>query len=684
MRFDVLRRESWTWLAVGAWMVLPAAAVAQPSSPTSPAALAAAGDDAPPPIPGDPSQAADVLVSDLPTVQRAFTAEPHDDRDSAAPARLPGIGGSAPLALKADQPAPRALAPVDAASLKGVHPGHTSREQLHSQWGNPKKTERIAGGVRETYDIEPFDHVRVTIVENVVDSVTIRLQKPIAAATLVDRLQVGDVEPVDVYDDQGQLLGQSYPERGVLFGFTPGSDPPHVFQMVLEPINAQPFLARAEIRLPTRYDDCVADLKQAHELAPESGRTHWLHAELSLRAGELSQGLESAKKAVALEPREFEYRLTLAKLLAEKGDYAQASEYLRKMVEGAKAPPIVAAKAYCQWGDCVAAGPRHDYHQAYQHHQQAIKLAEPLADSPEIAVRRAAKTVLVDAELAVAHDVGWGRWQNKSQALAKWLDKALAQAEDVVERDRAGSEVRLRVYEGALSAIAGLTDPPEASQWIQGATQLGAHAFGQAADAGYKAHLAWRLGAALTDAMEIETAHAHPEQALALGKSALAYFEQGEPCGKQLPTHDLLRGRLCYRLGAIFASEQSDHKQARAWFDQAVPLLESKSAVSAAVNTARQGETYVSMAVSYWEVSNRAEALRLTQQGVKLMEQAADDGKLDKSALVVAYRNLASMHQQLGNAPQARHYAELAARNERPTKKTSSPTGASARPAIKR
>jgi len=34
----------------------------------------------------------------------------------------------------------------------------------------------------------------------------------------------------------------------------------------------------------------------------------------------------------------------------------------------------------------------------------------------------------------------------------------------------------------------------------------------------------------------------------------------------------------------------------------------------------------VSMAVSYWETNNRREALRLTNQGVKLMEQAAGQG----------------------------------------------------------
>ena len=81
-------------------------------------------------------------------------------------------------------------------------------------------------------------------------------------------------------------------------------------------------------------------------------------------------------------------------------------------------------------------------------------------------------------------------------------------------------------------------------------------------------------------------------------------------------------------MGAILVAEKSDHKQALSWFEQAVPLLESPAPASASVHPGRHGETFVSMAVSYWELGQRSEALRLTEQGLKLMEQAAADGQL--------------------------------------------------------
>ena len=58
------------------------------------------------------------------------------------------------------------------------------------------------------------------------------------------------------------------------------------------------------------------------------------------------------------------------------------------------------------------------------------------------------------------------------------------------------------------------------------------------------------------------------------------------------------------------------------------------------MSKARHGETFVSMAISCWEVNQHEEAVRLTKQGLDLMEQAANDGQLDKSALAVPYSNL--------------------------------------------
>src|SRR5262249_19964677 len=151
--------------------------------------------------------------------------------------------------------------------------------------------EKIAGGSRETYRLEPLGRVRVTIVEDLVELLAIVLDKPAEADTLAERLRINDVEPVEVFDVNGRLQGRSYPEHGVLLGFADPAPPPRVLQVVIEQIDAQPFIARAEVRLSSRYGDCLSDLSTAFQLDPRDAHAQRLHAELARRAGELDTAL---------------------------------------------------------------------------------------------------------------------------------------------------------------------------------------------------------------------------------------------------------------------------------------------------------------------------------------------------------------------------------------------------------
>jgi tetratricopeptide (TPR) repeat protein len=638
--------------------------------PTASEALKAAAQDAggptdadtgpPSPPPDDEPQTSDPAT----TPDEPARIKPTDE----SAATEPTAAGPPAAASSGDEPssapAEAGLPPLDAPSFLGVTPGRTTRDELHQQWGEPQKIDRIPGGTRETFASEGFQSVRATVIEDVVDALCLKLAAPIAADGVVQRLQVGDVEPLEVFDTEGRLLGHAFPERGMLFGFEGQFDPPRVFQIVIERINPNSFVARAEVRLPTRYAHCLADLRRALELAPDNGKAHWLLAEVMLRQGQFTPAARSAQRAIELEPRELEYRLTLAKVLCETGDHRQAIRRAREVAEADGAPTITRAKGFCRLGDCVAAAPERDYQQAIDHHLRAVNLAKPLAASRSVQVRRAAKQVLLESYLGAAHDVGHGNWQRKTVVAPKWLRQALAVADDMIQHERAGAETRLRVHEGALGALAGIAEPPDAAVWIKGVQNLGGVLVRQADDPAYKAHLAWRLGVALSDATEIEAARGNAAAAMQLGNTAMAYFAQGETAGKMLPTHDYLRGWLCYRMGAIHALMRHDHQQAVGWYKHAAPLLESPAPPSAAVNTGRHGETFVSMAVSYWEVGDRKEALRLTEQGLKLMEQASAEGQLEKAALAVPYNNLSRMHQALGDAEQARKFSDLATQSQ--------------------
>lgn len=552
-------------------------------------------------------------------------------------------------------------APAVPAMLDGVRVGTSTRDQVHKLWGKPRQVLRIAGGSRQVFQLRKLGSARVTFTEDVVSSLSVHVETPLALPVVVARLGMEDVESVDVLDEQGQLLGTAYPPRGVLLGYVPGTEPPRVFQIVIEPLTAEAFLTRAEARLPGRYAECLADVKRALALAPENGPAHRLRAEVALRSGDLETALADAQRACELEPREFGNRLLLARVLAASGDYQHAIARVRQLIDEPNVPDVVVARAWCLWGDYLSHSSKRDYPRALQHHQQAIRLAAPLVRHDQYAIRRAAKEVLLDAHLAMAYDIGWGHWRQKSDVVPKWIERAASFADGLIASERGDSEVYLRVYCGALAALAGIGEPPDAGKWIRGLDQHGQRMYERAVDPAYRAHLAWRLARAYSDAVEISIVRHRADDALKLAELAQSMFDESSPVAGRLPTFNYFRGRLCYLTGAVFSVERGDHAGAVGWFDRATPLLESP-VPAAAVDTATQGETFVSMAVSYWEADGRREALRLTRQGLKLMERAVGDGVLDTAALAVPYGNLASMHAALGEFDEAKKCGELATR----------------------
>ena len=482
---------------------------------------------------------------------REFAAEPIVDDDSELmpaefaaplPEELPDGEVAQPLAV-----APDAAMPAD---FLGIHPGRTTRDELHQLWGEPEQVDRIPGGVRESYPSEAFDQLRVMVLEDIVQSISLKMRDSLSVDKAAERLRVADVEAVEMIDDAGRIVGYAYPEKGMLLELDGQLSRPRMARIVIEQVSAPPFLAHRRkanaqplCRLPRR--------RCARAAAGARLRTRlWIEAKVLARTGEFEHAVKSLHKAIELEPEEMEYRLTMAEVLAVTGDHRGAIQQARDVIDSQLAEPVTLALAHCRWGDCLAAAPERDFKQATEHHLQAIKLAEPLAKSADVLTHRAAKEVLVDAYLGVAYDVGHGHWQQQATVVPQWLDQALATADDAIRRDRAAAELRLHVFERALAALAGVVEPPDPLKWSRGLGELGAVLVRQADNPDYQAHLSWRMAVALGDATEIETARQNGQEAMRLGNMSMAYFAKGEAVGSKFPNHDYLRGWLCYRMGA--------------------------------------------------------------------------------------------------------------------------------------
>ena len=569
------------------------------------------------------------------------------------------------------QPLPPVAAPIEfkPARFKGVQPHTTDRSGLRSAWGAPKTIRKIDGGSEMSFKIAPYDQVVVTVEDNLVTSIVIVLEKPTPADTLAAELEFSDTEPATITDAQGETIGQAYPEKGAMFVLAPKSASPLALKVIIDDIDATSFTARANRRLRTRPTRCLDDIEQALAIDAEHGAAWELKARALLQIGRLSEAAKAAQTAINCEPDESAHRLLQAEIQVALMDFSGAAVVAREISETKSASALLRARAELLWGDCLAQSADRDFAEAIQHHQQAIKLAEPIAATGARGIRVAAKQILLEAHLSAAHDIGWGHWQQQDKYAQKWIDKAQAILDDLIGRERLDNELRLHTYQRALTALAGIATPPDAQRLAELAARVGHERLARSKDERLSQILAWELGIAMAAAAEIEHARGRDEKALHYAMMAADQLDAGSPSRSEWPTHDLIVGQTFFRVGELHAITRGDNKQATVWFDRATPLLESPIPDCAANDMGRRGEAFVTMAVSYWSTDRRDEAVRLTRQGVDVLEQGVKFAHVEPEALAVPYANLANMCDEMGQSRESKQFAALAEKAKNTTRR---------------
>jgi|GEM_PF-545860 len=577
--------------------------------------------------------------------------------DAAAPsgsAGKPAEVKAAPQAKPVPEPWTGGPTDIEAASFNGITPGASTLADVEKAWGAPVETREHNGLVVQQYRVAPFERVEVVYPKGAdkVASIVIRLEKSFPAEGVARQLELHQLRPVLVSNELGEILGQAYPERGVLFSFEPaenGAKPTmRVAEIVLEPITADPFLLRAETYLDSRPEESLKDVEQALALAPTHARGHWLRARLLGLKGHLTQALASSEEACRLAPADAQYRLTRAQLLGQLGRFDQAMAEARKAIEQSGHRQHIKARALCLLGDLYGAGPRPDYKKAVDYHMQAIQVADALTTSPHPAIRVPAKEVLLDAHLGAAHDIAWGKWNQKSTAVPAWLKRSSALADDLIQTEGGTVEHRFRVAARALAACVGAQGQIDPAPWITQVLEAGQELLAKAAPA-HKAQVQWEMGLALYDVVQVYQMRGQRDLALKYGRQAVELLEQANQQKAPNAPDRYLLGRLYFRLGSLHAIGSGDHRQAVVWFDKAVPVFYQCAADLTETERGRLGETLVSMGVSYWETGQRQRAQQLTQQGMEYMQQAVEAGLMDASALHVPKANLATMLRHSGS-----------------------------------
>lgn len=564
--------------------------------------------------------------------------------------------------------APRAVSGQVAATpvFHGLQPGVSTRQELLDRWGEADEIAPTEAGQLFTYHLKNFRRVEVLVEEGLVALMRIHLLEPATPEALSGKIHADLSDAVEITaDGSTEVLAYAFPEQGILLVLDEPEDitpvTTHlVSQMLLRPLDAEVFCLRADGRSYRDYSGRIADLEQALALDPHNAHAHWQLAEVLLEAGRASDAERAARQAVDLEPENIAYRQRWGQALAEVGNYDEAVLVTREVLDQPQVSPLVRGRALHQMGLLAARGDATIADKAISFHNMAISEADKLATSNDARGRRAAKRLLVEAHLAIAIAVSQRDYEDKLSTVAEWASRASGFAEEMIANDGGQLDLRVRVAEQSLAALANFkpaNDPEPLIQEILGSIdQIRA----ESDDPLRIGQLEWLAGVAHLRAVEIEHHRRAPDDALEYANRAIELMSGHAEQRRDNPDTERLVGKLYFHIGAVHAVHKQAHAEAVTWYDRALPLVMTDTPEDELTVPRREGEALVSMAVSYWDQNERQRAVQLTEKGAALIEQAVAGRVVSETTLAVPYGNLAVMHRRLGNSSEAERFARLA------------------------
>lgn len=575
-----------------------------------------------------------------------------------------------------------------AAKFHGVTPGLTTRRELLVEWGDPQTTAAAKGetdgGEVLRYELPPFEQVEALVEGGVVAVVRVTLVEKTTVKQMAERLRLTEIDPVEIVDPvSDDLLAVAFPEKGLTLLTQSAKDASSkdalkatVTQLVLEPIDARTFVLRSEQRGAHELKTKLADLQKAVEADPKCAHAFWAKATQHLAAGQSEAAHAAAAAAVRFAPSDPAYRLTFAETLRDTAEYDAAVLETRKVLDDPSASQIVRAGALDLMGRLAAMGDKEISGKTIDFHNTAITIADKLATGSDARERRLAKDLLVSSHLSVAKEIARRDYKNKAETVAEWIGRASGIAEERIESDGGGLELRLQVAREALEALAQLRPTKDPGPWVNEAKGAAEALLAECADPLMRARIHWELGEAYQHAVRIEHLRGDAQQALAYGASSISELSEGAAPRTTSPAAEMMVGQLYFYLGAVNAVHRQDHTEAVGWYDKGRDVLTAERPKSDFVVPRRDGEELVSMGVSYWSQDQKDLAIELTESGARMMERAVAAGVLDSDNLAVPYGNLATMYKKVENGAKALEYGRLVQSVKSDTPKPTPVTGA--------
>ena len=327
-------------------------------------------------------------------------------------------------------------------------------------------------------------------------------------------------------------------------------------------------------------------------------------------------------------------------------------------------PPLVEAQTFRLLGKIELASQSPNYQQAVESFSQAIRIAVVLSEHRSAPVRRAAKDVLLDAHLGTALAIASGEWQQKARVLPKWLERSEEFAMDLMEAEEGGTAIEFRLCQGALAVAAVSPDVVDSLTWVKRLLAARGNMDNTLKDPWRLRQIDWEVGTSLENALLANQKRNDTSDMLENCTLTAAYLDRGVEQRELTASERKRVGDLYFRIGILYSLQKGDHPTAVTWFDRTVPLWSEGLTATRGEDLGRIGESLVSMAISYWQIERRDDAIEISKMGVDMMVEAVDRKQLEERSLAVAYGNLSTMHAELGDLEESKTYAEMAGRAE--------------------
>jgi len=547
------------------------------------------------------------------------------------------------------------------AEFLGILPGVTAEDEIADILGSSNDFSKQGGYARYGYnDLEGLGDVEILCKNGVVDSLVVRLAVAFPAAQIAQVLEneLKNIRSILVPDENGEVLGQLFPEKGLTFVFAPsnvhGESSEMVTQIGIEQVSAEPFVLRGERYLSIAISKAKWDLSVAVMLDPKNHRAHWLLSKANFQLGNLSEAIKNCQKAIDLDEKQPQYHVTLAMLMGEAGQVNEARRYLTEVLPLCNAIPHVKGQAECLIGDFYRKGNPPDYQKAIKSYQKAIETAGSLVSSKNPTQRQLTKETLLDAHLNTALTISGSNMEKKGIAIEQWLKLAGELAEDLVIREKASQIHLLHVASTALAIYLESDDDSDITPYIKEVQNIGKLLISQSDDPAKNRIVEKEMGMAIYNAAQIYQVREDYKNAVKYAEIAENHLEKA--LGEEINVLDRYRvARVAYRIGAIYAVQEK-HKEAIKWYSKAIPYFKDVEFSLDASDQPRLGEIYVNIGISYWEIGEKEYAVKISDYGVGRLEQAVEDGFLDQKVLVTPYGNLSKMYRKLEQNMEADEY----------------------------